>query len=62
MHPSALMWVNVYPSQPHVPSIRNPSDISNYDRFDEPDLQQWDMHNTRDKETFAFWDDMLGRA
>ena len=47
---------------PHVPTINDPSDISNYDHFDEPDLQQWDEHNRDDEKTFGFWNDMLGRG
>ena len=46
---------------PFVPTISNPSDVSNYDRFDEPDLQQWDMHNTDDAKTFGFWDEVTSR-
>jgi len=41
---------------PHVPTIRAPSDTSNYDQFDEPDLRNWDEHNRNDAETFGFWD------
>ena len=42
---------------PHVPTIGHPSDTSNYDKFDEPDLAHWDVNNKNDEETFAFWDD-----
>jgi len=42
---------------PHVPKVSSPSDISNYDKFDEPDLQQWDDHNTDDAKTFGFWEE-----
>ena len=41
---------------PHVPSITNAADTSNYDRFEEPDLRQWDEHNSDDRRTFGFWD------
>ena len=27
-----------------MPTISNPADTSNYDRFDEPALQPWDVH------------------
>ena len=41
---------------PYVPTIKSPADTSNYEHFEEPDLQQWDGHNTDDAKTFSFWD------
>ena len=41
---------------PYVPAINDPSDMNNFEEYDEPDPAGLPKHNQDDVDTFGFWD------